>query len=194
MLLVSPRQAVGQQCSPLCRNTFNQLGPTVRSRASPGSPPAATEHFTSATSRQRLAFSNNITKPSSSFDHNVAADSRNLSQSCDPLFQGYITTQRELKKWTGWEAAVGSSQDKLACSKAAVGIDSQHAALSVVTLKVKQVAQVWGFCWPIFFSSSLSQILGRNLKSSPLYPLDNLRVNLITWELLFFVCFLRNML
>lgn len=91
MLLVSSGQPVGHHRSPLRWNTFNQPEPTVKAQAPPGSPPAKTEQFTSATSKRQLVFSN-ILRQSSNFDYNVPTDSTNLSQPWYPLLRLYYNT------------------------------------------------------------------------------------------------------
>lgn len=126
MLLVSSWQAVGYHRSPLCWNTFNQPEPTVKARAPPGSPPAKTEQFTSATSKRQLVFSN-IVWQSSSFYYNVPTDSTNLSQPWYPLLRLYYNTVGAERVEEGKEWLFGSSQDKLAFSQATVGVGSLPA-------------------------------------------------------------------
>lgn len=137
MLLVSSWQTVGYHRSPLCWNTFNQPEPTVKARAPPGSPPAKTKQFTSATSKRQLVFSN-IMWRSSSLCYNVPTDSTNLSQPWYPLPRLYYNTAGALREQrTGKEWLFGSSQDKLAFSQATVGVGflpACHALCSLIKI------------------------------------------------------------
>lgn len=126
MLLVSSWQAVGYHRSPLCWTTFNQPEPTVKAWAPPGSPPAKTKQFTSATSQRQLVFSN-IVWQSSSFHYNVPTDSTNLSQSWYPLPRLYYNTVGAVRVEEGKEWLFGSFQDRLAFSQATVGVGSLPA-------------------------------------------------------------------
>lgn len=160
MLLVSSWQAVGYHRSPLCWNTFNQPEPTVRARAPPGSPPARTEWFTSATSKRQLVFSNIVWQPSS-LDYNVPTDSTNLSQPWCPLLRLYYNTVGALR-----EERRGSS-DCLEVLKTSWHFPrlqwgwavSQHATFCVVWLKLcstQSCSSIWSTHHPQLLESKVA--------------------------------------
>lgn len=112
--------AVGLHQSPLCSEALliNQS-------------PFSTNQFTSATSKKRLVFGNIVWR-SSSFSCNVPTDSTNLSRAWNNTpTRLYYNTAGIQKPRTGWEVAIGSSQDKLACSQSTVGGGSLPACGSL---------------------------------------------------------------
>lgn len=122
---------------------FNQPEPTVKAQAPPGSPPAKTEQFTSATSKRQLVFSNIVWR-SSSFYYNVPTDSTNLLQPWYPLLRLYYNTVGALRvQRTGKEWLFGSSQDRLAFSQATVGLGSLPACHALCSLiKIVKYAEL----------------------------------------------------